>query len=131
MREPRIDPGRRRVALDPRDPAFYNDPYPAYRAIREAAPIFFWEQYGFWCFARHADVSALLRDRRFGRQILHVASRRELGWDEPGAHLKPFLDLERHSLLELEPPSTRGCAISSIAHSSRGRSSVSPRASPP
>src|ERR1700722_14207732 len=104
MSEPRIDPGRRRVALDPRDPAFYNDPYPAYRAIREAAPIFFWEQYGFRCFARHADVSALLRARRFGRQILHVASRREPGWDEPGAHLKPFLDLERHSLLELEPP---------------------------
>jgi unspecific monooxygenase len=104
MTELLIDPGRRRVLLDPRDPAFYNDPYPAYRAIREATPIFFWEQYGFWCFARHADVSALLRDRRFGRQILHVVSRRELGWDEPGAHLRPFLDLERHSLLELEPP---------------------------
>jgi cytochrome P450 len=94
----------RRVYLDPRNPAFYNDPYPAYRAIRETAPIFFWEQYGFWCFARHADVAALLRDRRFGRQILHVASRQELGWEQPGAHLKPFLDLERHSLLELEPP---------------------------
>jgi cytochrome P450 len=99
-----IDSRRRRVSLDPRDPAFFNDPYPAYSAIREAAPVFFWEQYGFWCFARHSDVAALLRDRRFGRQILHVASRRELGWDEPGAHLKPFLDLEAHSLLELEPP---------------------------
>src|SRR5579872_6505379 len=99
-----IDAPRRRVALNPRDPAFFNDPYPAYRAIRAAAPVFFWEDYGFWCFARHRDVSALLRDRRFGRQILHVASRKELGWPEPGAHLKPFLDVERHSLLELEPP---------------------------
>jgi cytochrome P450 len=99
-----IDSRRRRVSLDPRDPVFFNDPYPAYRAIREANPVFFWEQYGFWCFARHDDVTGLLRDRRFGRQILHVASRRELGWDEPGAHLKPFLDLEAHSLLELEPP---------------------------
>jgi cytochrome P450 len=99
-----IDSKRRRVSLDPRHPAFFNDPYSTYHAIRAAAPVFFWEQYGFWCFARHADVAALLRDRRFGRQILHVASRRELGWDEPGAHLKPFLDLERHSLLEVEPP---------------------------
>jgi len=99
-----IDIASRRVSLDPRDPFFYGDPYRAYREIQAVTPVFFWEQYGFWCFARHADVSALLRDRRFGRQILHVASRRELGWDEPGAHLKPFFDLERHSLLELEPP---------------------------
>ena len=40
-----------------------------------ASPVFFWEDYGFWCFARHADVSALLRDRRFGRQMMHVMSR--------------------------------------------------------
>jgi cytochrome P450 len=99
-----IDSARRRVSLDPRDPAFFNNPYPTYHSIRSATPIFFWEQYGFWCFARHRDVSALLRDRRFGRQILHVASRAELGWPEPEAHLKPFLDIERHSLLELEPP---------------------------
>ena len=99
-----IDVERRVVSLDPRDPAFFNDPYPAYRAIGAVTPIFFWEQYGFWCFARHAQVSALLRDRRFGRQILHVASREQLGWSEPAAHLRPFLDVERHSLLELEPP---------------------------
>src|SRR5271157_4733913 len=66
---------------------FFNDPYPAYRAIRAAAPIFFWEDYGYWCLARHSDVSALLRDRRFGRQILHAMSRDELGWPPLEAHL--------------------------------------------
>ena len=66
--------------------------------------MFKWEQYGHWCFARHEDVNALLRDRRFGRQILHVATREELGWPETPAHLKPFYDFEQHSLLELEPP---------------------------
>ena len=99
-----IDATRRRVSLDPRDPSFFNDPYEAYRVIRDACPVFFWEQYGFWCFSRHSDVSALLRDRRFGRQILHLTSRAALGWADPPAYLKPFLDLERHSLLELEPP---------------------------
>jgi cytochrome P450 len=99
-----IDATRRIVSLDPRDPVFFNDPYPAYRAIRAGAPVFFWEQYGFWCFARHAHVSALLRDRRFGRQILHVASREALGWAQPPAYLAPFLAVESHSLLELEPP---------------------------
>jgi cytochrome P450 len=101
---PAIDAARRRVRLDPRNPEFFNDPYRAYAAILKAAPVFFWEDYGFWCFARHADVSALLRDRRFGRQITHLMSRADLGWPEPKAHLQPFDALERHSILELEPP---------------------------
>ena len=90
--------------MNPRDPDFFNDPYRAYAAIHAASPVFFWEDYGFWCFARHADVSALLRDRRFGRQITHLMSRAELGWPEPKPHLEPFDALERHSILELEPP---------------------------
>ena len=93
-----IDAARRRVRLSPRDPDFFNDPYRAYAAIHEAAPIFFWEDYGFWCFARHADVSALLRDRRFGRTVA------ESGPRQPKPHLAPFDALERHSMLELEPP---------------------------
>src|SRR5689334_6229327 len=100
----KIDRIGRSVSLDPRDPDFVNDPYRAYHEVRATVPIFKWEQYGYWCFARHVDVSALLRDRRFGRQILHVMSREELGWPDTPAHLKPFYDVERHSLLETEPP---------------------------
>jgi cytochrome P450 len=100
----RIDANKRAVSLDPVDPEFFNNPYPAYHVIRGEAPVFFWEQYGYWCFARYDDVSGLLRDRRFGRQILHVASREELGWPETPPHLNPFYDFEKHSLLELEPP---------------------------
>ena len=100
----RIDKSSRSVSLDPCDPAFFNNPYPAYDAIRVATPVFKWEDYGYWCFARHEDVNALLRDRRFGRQILHVASREELGWPETPDHLKSFYGFEKHSLLELEPP---------------------------
>jgi cytochrome P450 len=89
---------RRRVRLDPRDPGFFNEPYSAYAAIREATPAFFWEDYGFWCFARFADVSGLMRDRRFGRTI------GESGLRHAKPHLEPFDALERHSMLELEPP---------------------------
>ena len=100
----------RQVSLDPRDPGFVQDPYPAYAAIRQASAAlgggsgFWWEQYGHWCLAGHGDVTAALKDKRFGRQILHVTSREALGWPEPEAHLGPFLAVERHSLLELEPP---------------------------
>lgn len=100
----KIDRTSRSVSLDPRDPDFFNDPYPAYRELRKTVPAFKWEEYGHWCFARHEDVAALLRDRRFGRQILHMMPREELGWAETPLHLKPFYDFEQHSLLETEPP---------------------------
>jgi cytochrome P450 len=99
-----IKANTRSVDLDPRDAQFFNDPYPAYHAIRAACPAFKWEQFGHWCFAAYDDVNGLLRDRRFGRQILHVATREELGWPEPPEHIRVFTDHEKHSLLELEPP---------------------------
>ena len=123
-----IDAARRRVRLDPRDPGFFNDPYRAYAEIRAATPVFFWEQYDFWCLAGYSEVSALLRDRRFGRQILHVMSRESLGWPEPPAHLEPFDAIERHSLLELEPPEhTRLRALVNRAFLSRQVERLAPR----
>ncbi len=99
-----IDSNSRSVQLDPRDTQFYENPYPYYHRIRAEVPVFKWEQYGHWCFSRHEDVNTLLRDRRFGRQILHVASREQLGWPELPMHIAAFTAHEKHSLLELEPP---------------------------
>jgi cytochrome P450 len=90
--------------LDPREPSFVRDPYPSYARMRELGRVFHWNQLGHRCCGRYDDVNAILRDRRFGRQILHVATREELGWPEPAEHLGPFHEFERHSLLELEPP---------------------------
>ena len=100
----RIDEAARRVDLDPRDPGFVADPYRFYARIRERTPVFFWAQYGHWCLARHDDVSAALREPRFGRQILHKTTREKLGWPAPDPRLAAFDAVERHSLLELEPP---------------------------
>ena len=47
---------------------------------------------------------ALLRDRRFGREILHVMTREELGWPPPKPHTRHFDHTEKYSLLSLEPP---------------------------
>jgi cytochrome P450 len=92
------------VRLSPTDPVFVQDPYAAYRLIRAVCPVFFWEDYGFWCFAGHAAVNALFRDRRFGREVTHLTSRAALGWPAIPAHLAPFYDVEAHSMLEREPP---------------------------
>jgi cytochrome P450 len=100
----KIDSNTRSVDLDPQNPQFYGNPYPFYHEMRQKLSAFKWEQYGHWCFPAHEDVNTLLRDRRFGRQILHVATREELGLPEVPTRLKAFYDFEKHSLLELEPP---------------------------
>jgi unspecific monooxygenase len=100
----RIDPVTARVSLDPRDPRFYKDPYPSYEAIRAVAPVFFWEELGLWCLTGLDAVNALFRDRRFGREILHVATRAELGWPEMQEHVRPFYDVDNLSMLAREPP---------------------------
>ncbi|AUX75891.1 cytochrome P450 [Sinorhizobium fredii] len=99
-----IDGPARRVSLDVRNPDFFRNPLPAYSALHAQCPAFFWEEPQQWYFAGYDQVNALLRDRRFGRQILHVATREELGLPAPKSHLKDFDALEEHSLLELEPP---------------------------
>ena len=93
-----------RVSFDPADPAFVNDPYPAYRRMHELNGPFVWDAYGHVCFAGFDAVERTFRDRRLGREILHVATRQQLGWPEPAPHLKPFHDFQANSLLEREPP---------------------------
>ncbi|WP_105371984.1 cytochrome P450 [Neorhizobium huautlense] len=100
----RIDLKVRRVFLDGRNPAFYSNPNRVYAALHDHCPTFYWMEQKQWFFTGYDHVNALLRDRRFGRQILHIAGRQELGLPEPELHLKNFDLAERHSLLELEPP---------------------------
>ena len=99
-----VETAARRAHADPRDPAFFQNPYAFYDQLHASNPAFFWEEYGHWCFAGFKDVSALLRDKRFGRQILHVATREELGLPEPKPHTAHFDLTEKYSLLTLEPP---------------------------
>lgn len=96
-----IDPASRHVELDPRDPAFVQAPYTAYAAVQAVSPTFFWKNYGFWCMSGYDDVNRLLRDRRFGRENRWGPPMVEVGGRE---HLSDFDRIERHSLLEREPP---------------------------
>ena len=84
------------LQLSPHDPAFVQDPYPAYDAARARGPVLWWEEYGMYAAFDHATVHALLRDRRLGRAVP--------GRGAPQPHLADFDAVERHSLLELEPP---------------------------
>ncbi len=88
----------------PSDPAFVADPYPAYAALREGPRVQYDEATDRWLVARHADVDALLRDRRLGRSYLHVATHAEMGRPEDPPELAPFWHVVRNGMLDVEPP---------------------------
>lgn len=85
------------------DAAFLDNPYPAYRALRDAGPIHWSEEFfgGAWLLTRHADVELVLRDPRFSAQ-------RTGGWVKgseatPG-ELAGFQRLFARALLFLDAP---------------------------
>src|SRR5437762_6095337 len=92
------------AAFDPSDPGLLEDPYPVLARLRESTRVFYDEQWERWFVTRHEDVRACLRDRRLGRNFRHVMSPEEIGVPELDARWQAFWDVERWSLLWLEPP---------------------------
>ncbi|KUN10558.1 cytochrome [Streptomyces yokosukanensis] len=92
------------VTFDPWDPAFLADPYPAYAELRARGRVIRYEATDQWLVPHHADVSALLRDRRLGRTYQHRFSHEEFGRGAPPPEHEPFRTLNDHGMLDLEPP---------------------------
>lgn len=61
-------------------------------------PLAWWDEYAMPCATSSQVVNALLRDRRFGREVPS-----EFAPKIP-EHLTAFYNVEAHSMLELEPP---------------------------
>ena len=80
----------------------HRGPYADYAELRERAPVLYDEATDHWLVSRYADVDALLRDRRFGRTYLHVASHDEMGRPPPPEWHDPFWDLINAGILDME-----------------------------
>jgi cytochrome P450 len=52
------------VEFDPFSPEYFDDPTEVYRRLRDEAPVYFSERYGFYALSRFADVVAAHRDWR-------------------------------------------------------------------
>jgi cytochrome P450 len=91
-------------AFDPWSAEFVAWPYDVYAQLRTESPLWFFEGTGQYLISRHADVSALLRDRRLGRTYLHLASHEEMGHEPDPDHLASFWRLIRAGMLDREPP---------------------------
>ncbi|MEU8758653.1 cytochrome P450 [Streptomyces sp. NPDC048659] len=90
------------AAFDPWSPEFVADPYPAYERLRAAGRAHWFAPSRQWLVPHHADVSALLRDRRLGRTYTHRFGHEEFGREAPDAAHEPFHTLNDHGLLDLE-----------------------------
>lgn len=90
--------------FDPTAPEFLADPYPVLAELREATPVLHHEDLDRWFVTRHTDVRACLRDRRLGRNYRHVGGDDEFRAEPLDPRWQAFWDVERWSLLWLEPP---------------------------
>ncbi|MFS8979793.1 cytochrome P450 [Cupriavidus necator] len=86
------------------DASFLRDPYSAYRALREAGPIHWSDEFfgGAWLLTRHEDVEAVLRDPLY-------SARRTGGWVMRGTEdsrlmFCPFQRLFSRAMLFLDAP---------------------------
>ena len=92
------------AAFAPHEIGFIANPYPAYDELRRAGRIHYDGRTDHWLVTRHADVNALLRDRRFGRTYLHLATQREMGRPPEPEMQAPFWHVIRNGMLDREPP---------------------------
>ncbi len=86
------------VHQSPTDPKFTQNPYPRYVEWIKSGPMVYWKDYEMVAVLASNVTNAILKDRRFGREVPAE--------DAPTipARLQPFYDIEAHSMLELEPP---------------------------
>ncbi|MEL6211279.1 MAG: cytochrome P450, partial [Pseudomonadota bacterium] len=57
-----------RLSQSPTDPGFVQNPYPFYARARAAGDIIWWDDYALPMATTHAAVTAVLKDRRLGRE---------------------------------------------------------------
>ena len=89
------------AGFNPRDPAFIANPYPAFRELRETAPV--WRSpFGRTFLTRYEDASLLMRDRRLGKDFTEPeALIRRFG---PTALQEPAVVELSHMMLMRDPP---------------------------
>jgi cytochrome P450 len=85
--------------FDPLSPELIADPYPFYHRLRNEDPVHR-SPLGFTVVSRHADLSSVLRDRRFGKDFVGQATQRH------GAQIldEPVYRSMRHWMLTQNPP---------------------------
>ncbi|MGA2291694.1 cytochrome P450 [Bradyrhizobium sp.] len=85
--------------FDPLSPEFIRDPYPHYERLRTTDPMHL-TPLGMFVASRHAEVSSVLRDKRFGKDYVERNKRRY----RPEVLEQPVFRSMRHWMLYQDPP---------------------------
>jgi cytochrome P450 len=85
--------------FNPLSPEFIRDPYPAYERLRTTDPMHL-TVHGAFLASRHAEVSQVLRDKRFGKDFIERSKRRY------GHKImeEPVFRSMSHWMLQQDPP---------------------------
>ena len=85
--------------FDPLSPEFIRDPYPHYERLRRTDPVHI-TPHGMYLASRHAEVSLVLRDKRFGKDFVERSKRRY----GPKIMEEPIFRSMSHWMLQQDPP---------------------------
>src|ERR1700726_3608853 len=85
--------------FNPLAPEFIRDPYPAYERLRTTDPMHL-TPFGNFAASRHAEVSLVLRDKRFGKDYVERTVRRY----GPQIMEEPVFRSMSHWMLQQDPP---------------------------
>jgi cytochrome P450 len=85
--------------FDPLSPEFIRDPYPHYDLLRRVDPVHL-TPHGMYLASRHADVSIVLRDKRFGKDFVERSTRRY----GPKIMQEPIFRSMSQWMLQQDPP---------------------------
>jgi len=85
--------------FNPLSPEFIRDPYPSYERLRSTDPMHI-TPFGAFLASRHAEVSLVLRDKRFGKDFVDRTVRRY----GPQVMEEPVFRSMRHWMLQQDPP---------------------------
>ncbi len=85
--------------FDPLAPEFIRDPYPHYERLRTTDPMHL-TPFGAFVASRHAEISLVLRDKRFGKDFVERTVRRY----GPQVMEEPVFRSMSHWMLQQDPP---------------------------
>jgi cytochrome P450 len=85
--------------FNPLSPEFIRNPYPHYDQLRQFDPVHI-TAHGMYLVSRHADVSGVLRDKRFGKDFVERSTRRY----GPKIMEEPVFRSMSHWMLQQDPP---------------------------
>ena len=85
--------------FNPLAPEFIRNPYPLYDQLRRMDPVHI-TSHGMYLVSRHADVTGVLRDKRFGKDFVERSTRRY----GPKIMEEPIFRSMSHWMLQQDPP---------------------------